>query len=110
MMKKQTNRELIDEMSLMLEDNSKLTLESFVMPHIEDKNEKKFDKNNENFIDNLNQEQNVGHIDSQVKPLIDKIRVIALEGIMKLASKPESPSYDILKKIWVLTDKSIESE
>lgn len=47
-------------------------------------------------------------IDAEVKPLVDKIRVLALQGIAKLANNPGSETYDMLKRIWNMVDKTIE--
>ena len=41
---------------------------------------------------------------------IDKIREIALEGMRKLARKPEHPQYQALRKVLQLVDKSIDDE
>ena len=52
--------------------------------------------------------QNVSQVDAEIKPIIDKIRVLALQGIAKLANNPTSSSYQLLKKIWQTVDKAAE--
>jgi len=44
---------------------------------------------------------------SMVKDVIDKIRLLSLQGIQKLASNPDGVEYDTLKKIWQLCDKTV---
>lgn len=44
---------------------------------------------------------------SIVKDVIDKIRLLSLQGIQKLASNPDGVEYDTLKKIWQLCDKTV---
>ena len=44
-----------------------------------------------------------------IKNEIDSIRQIALKTIARLAEDPTSESYQIMKKIWMMCDKAIES-
>lgn len=44
-----------------------------------------------------------------VKKEIDEIRKIALQTIARLAEDPTSESYQMMKKIWVMCDKALES-
>ena len=52
--------------------------------------------------------QNLSQVDAEIKPIIDKIRVLSLQGISKLANNPTSSSYQLLKKIWQTVDKAAE--
>ena len=44
-----------------------------------------------------------------IKNEIDNIRQIALKTIARLAEDPTSESYQMMKKIWMMCDKAIES-
>ena len=44
-----------------------------------------------------------------IKNEIDQIRQIALKTIARLAENPVSESYQMMKKIWIMCDKAIES-
>lgn len=44
-----------------------------------------------------------------IKNEIDQIRQIALKTIARLAENPVSESYQMMKKIWMMCDKAIES-
>ena len=46
--------------------------------------------------------------DPEVTGLMNQIRQTAIQGLAKLANNPESPQYDVLKKIWQILDKSVE--
>lgn len=41
-----------------------------------------------------------------VDGILKQIRILSLQGITQLAETPEDPNYDILKKIWVIVDKT----
>lgn len=58
--------------------------------------------------DNEKVAQEVSPVDGEVKPIIDQIRVLTIQGIAKLAKNPTSEGYQLLKKIWTLVDKSVE--
>ena len=45
-----------------------------------------------------------------VEEFVDDIRKKALKGMAELADDPESPSYQILKKIWQICDKKPEDQ
>ena len=55
--------------------------------------------------DALAQEQGI----LPIKNEIDQIRQIALKTIARLAENPVSESYQMMKKIWMMCDKAIES-
>lgn len=109
-MKRQSNREIIDEMKLMLEEKPKLTLESFVMPHME-----------ENEEENYEEEQPVGATEAMDEPEemaadncgiekeLTQIRKIALSAINKLADRPTSNQYKTMKQIWNTVDRATET-
>lgn len=44
-----------------------------------------------------------------IKNEIDQIRQIALKTIARLAENPTAESYQMMKKIWMMCDKAIES-
>lgn len=48
--------------------------------------------------------------DPEIQDLIANIRVSVLDGLRKLAKHPESPQYDMLKKVYNIIDKSVETQ
>lgn len=107
-MKRQSNREIIDEMKLMLEDNPKLTLESFVMPSVRENEETEYGEEQPT-EDNIPMSEPEEMTDnSSIEKELTQIRKIALSVINRLADKPTSPQYDTMKKIWNMVDKAIE--
>ena len=115
---------LINEMKQTLKTRMpKLTLESLVfdeamddfdgnyddMPQGPAPQQQMMDNKPFNAADDEKVAQNVSPIDGEIKPLIDQIRVLALQGVAKLANNPTSESYQLLKKIWGIVDKAAES-
>ena len=56
------------------------------------------------------QEQNPLDGDPEITKLITSIRVMTLKGLTKLANNPETAQYDLLKKIFLQIDKSVEDK
>lgn len=116
---------LINEMKQTLKTRMpKLTLESLVFDEAMDDFDGNYDDMPQgrpapqqqmmdnkpfNAADDEKVAQNVSPIDGEIKPLIDQIRVLALQGVAKLANNPTSPSYDTLKRVWMLLDKAAEN-
>jgi len=42
--------------------------------------------------------------------IVNKMRIMCLDGLRELANNPESPEYDLLKKIWNLCDKTVGAD
>ena len=109
------NRETIEEMKMMLDENRSLTLENFVMPHEEEQhqgdmmNDNSFDEEPpiHSIDDNHSEGEEKDNITGIEKELT-QIRKIALSVINRLADKPTCPQYDTMKKIWNMVDKAIE--
>ena len=109
------NRETIEEMKMMLDENRSLTLENFVMPHEEEQhqgnmmNDNSFDEElpMHDTDDNHSESEEKDDITGIEKELT-QIRKIALSVINRLADKPTCPQYDTMKKIWNMVDKAIE--
>lgn len=57
-----------------------------------------------------NQEANPLDGDPEITELITNIRVMTLKGLTKLANNPETAQYDLLKKIFLQIDKSVEDK
>lgn len=109
-MKKQSNRELIDEMKLMLEDKPKLTLESFVMPHMEENEEEHYEEEpSEEGVDVMNEPEEMVADNCGIEKELTQIRKIALSAINKLADRPTSNQYKVMKQIWNQVDRATES-
>lgn len=58
----------------------------------------------------MSQEQSAQGKQMNVEAFVDDIRKKALKGMAELAEDPESPSYQILKKIWQICDKKPEDQ
>ena len=110
-----TNRETIEEMKMMLDENRSLTLENFVMPHEEEQHQG--DVMNDNSFDeeppmrNTDDNQSEGEEKDDITGIekeLTQIRKIALSVINRLADQPTCPQYDTMKKIWNMVDKAIE--
>ena len=109
------NRETIEEMKMMLDENRSLTLENFVMPHEEEQHQG--DVMNDNSFDeeppmrNTDDNQSEGEENDDITGIekeLTQIRKIALSVINRLADQPTCPQYDTMKKIWNMVDKAIE--
>ena len=109
------NRETIEEMKMMLDENRILTLENFVMPHEEEQhqgdmmNDNSFDEEPPMHSTNDNHSESEEKDDiTGIEKELTQIRKIALSVINRLADKPTCPQYDTMKKIWNMVDKAIE--
>ena len=109
-MKRQSNREIIDEMKLMLEDNPKLTLESFVMPHMEENEEENYvEEPSVEDKETIDEPEEMAADNCGIEQELTQIRKIALSAINKLADRPTSPQYKVMKQIWNQVDRATES-
>ena len=109
------NRETIEEMKMMLDENRSLTLENFVMPHEEEQhqgnmmNDNSFDEEPPMHSTNDNHSESEEKDDiTGIEKELTQIRKIALSVINRLAYQPTCPQYDTMKKIWNMVDKAIE--
>lgn len=114
-MKKQVTNKLITEMKQMLDNKKSLTVESLVFNESEEdysydeESDEQIPAENEYEIE-MDSTECGSNIEAEVKPMIDQIRKMALQGIAKLAEHPECETYSTLKKIWQMVDKAIESQ
>ena len=122
-MDKINTRELISEMRQMLGPN-RMTCEGLV--YGEDGDEMMYDKPAMGGEENMAAEQGMGQDsgmaamepkeqnpldgDPEITKLITNIRVMTLRGLTKLANNPETAQYDLLKKIFLQIDKSVEDK
>ena len=109
------NRETIEEMKMMLDENRSLTLENFVMPHEEEQhqgdmmNDNSFDEDPPmHYTDDNHSEGEEKDGITGIEKELTQIRKIALSVINRLADRPTCPQYDTMKKIWNMVDKAIE--
>lgn len=107
-MKRQSNREIIDEMKLMLEDKPSLTLESFVMPHMEENEEEEYNGEEQEPNVPIEEPEEIAADNSGIEKELTQIRKIALSAINKLADRPTSNQYKVMKQIWNQVDKATE--
>lgn len=105
-------REAINDIKLMLNDNPKLTLESFYLPENFDEtmmdDDVPVDDNHVPHQQPKEQPQESSKIGGIEKELT-QIRKIALNVITRLADQPSSEQYQLMKKIWDTVDKAIEN-
>lgn len=107
-MKRQSNREIIDEMKLMLEDKPSLTLESFVMPHTQENEEEGYNGEEQEPNIPIEEPEEMTTDNSGIEKELTQIRKIALSAINKLADRPTSNQYKVMKQIWNQVDKATE--
>lgn len=108
-MKRQSNREIIDEMKLMLEDKPSLTLESFVMPHMEENEEENYEEEPPvGETETMDEPEEMAADNCGIEKELTQIRKIALSAINKLADRPTSNQYKVMKQIWNQVDKATE--
>lgn len=111
---KKDSKKLISEMRSML-DNSKtqkkkLTVESLVFDEPEmgmqpdEMNNPGFDDGQPDYFEEGDQ------ISGKTFQIVNKMRIMCLDGLRELANNPESPEYDLLKKIWNLCDKTVGAD
>lgn len=107
------NRESIEEMKMLLDENRSLTLENFVMPHEEEQHQGNM-MNDDSFSEEPPMSDNE-HLEDErndditgIEKELTQIRKIALSVINRLADRPTCPQYDTMKKIWNMVDKAIE--
>lgn len=55
-------------------------------------------------------EPNAFDEDPEISKLLINIRIQTLKGLEKLAAKPDTAQYEMLKKIFLLIDKSVEEK
>lgn len=48
--------------------------------------------------------------DPEIMTMLSNIRVAVIQGLVKLANKPESVEYSLLKKVLQLIDKQVETQ
>ena len=107
-MKKDSNQ-LINEMRSMLKKGEnkrkKLTVEAVVFDSPE------MEMNNPGFDDGLPDYFEDGdQISGKTFQIVNQMRIMCLDGLRELANNPESPEYDLLKKIWNLCDKTVGAD
>lgn len=114
-MNKQTNDVLIMEMKRKLSippKQKKLTIEGLIMDDdeydINFDDEPNFKSENQPIDDDLSSDS--FQIEEDVKPIINKIRLMTIQAIAKLAEHPECETYQFLKKIWQFIDKGADIE
>lgn len=134
-MKKNTTKQLINEMRTMLNTTSKrrLTLEGLV--YGEDGEEMMDDGQQDMADEPMPQDQEMPQgqqmqgqqmqgqgmmaapgetnpldEDPEIAQLITNIRVETLQGLTALAETPESAQYELLKKIFLMIDKAVEDK
>ena len=111
---KKDNKELISEMRNMLNSDKstkkKLTVESLVFDEPEmgmqpdEMNNPGFDDGQPDYFEDGDQ------ISGKTFQIVNKMRIMCLDGLRELANNPESPEYDLLKKIWNLCDKTVGAD
>lgn len=121
MSKQKETSQLLDEMKLMMESGREMTVESLMfgdkMPELPSASPKPQSRPaaqqqptpaQGSQVDET-QQTAMSPEDGEVREIINQIRVLSLQGVAKLAEHPESPFYDICKRIWTMCDKNVET-
>jgi hypothetical protein len=101
-MRRKNNFSDVHDLSNMLTEMKKLTLEHYILPE-EDSFEEEMPQE-----DDVLPQQEVDNDVTGIEKELTQIRKIALSVINRLADQPTSPQYDTMKKIWNMVDKAIE--
>ena len=111
---KKDNKQLINEMRSMLKEGKdkrkKLTVEAVVFDSPEmgmqpdEMNNPGFDDGQPDYFEDGDQ------ISGKTFQIVNQMRIMCLDGLRELANNPESPEYDLLKKIWNLCDKTVGAD
>ena len=98
------SRQLINEIKNILNKDKGLTVEQYIFPEQTDEiNNPGYDGGKEYFED--------GEAPAQgAKQFIDQIRLLALKGMEAIIDQPESPTFDLLMKMFTLANKAVESK
>ena len=108
-MNQKNTQQLINEMKEILDKQKDLTVESFCfgedidMPSAAEINNPGYDGGADFFDEGET-------VDTGAKGFIDKIRLYAVDGIKAIIDKPGTPTFDLLKKIFDLTNKAVETK
>ena len=120
MSKQKETSQLLDEMKLMMESGRGMTVESLMfgdkVPELPSATQKPQPQPaaqqpvpaQGGQVDET-QQTAMSPEDGEVREIINQIRVLSLQGVAKLAEHPESPFYDICKRIWTMCDKNVET-
>lgn len=101
-------RKLFKDMRAILEQKTPHTFESLIFGSESEHRNPEID-NEPMMGDEIEDDLTAPQVSSEVKPIIDQIRVLTIQGIAKLAKNPTSEAYAFLKKILALVDKTIEN-
>lgn len=104
-MKKDKTQQLITEMKEILENEKGLTVEGFVFPppSAAEINNPGYDGGKDYFDEGET-------VDGNAKPFIDKIRILALQGLLAVGKQPNTPTFDLLMKVVTLCNKAVETD
>ena len=100
-------RKLFKDMRSILEQKTPHTFESLIFGSESEHRNPEFD-NEPMTGDEIEDDLTAPQVSSEVKPIIDQIRVLTIQGIAKLAKNPASEEYQLLKKLWTIVDKAVE--
>ena len=98
------SRQLIQEMKQMLQREKGLTVENYIFPdETAEINNPGFDGGKEYFQDGEAPAANA-------KQFIDQIRLLSLRGLEAVIDQPDSPTFDLLMKMFTLSNKAVETK
>lgn len=111
---KKDNQQLINEMRSILDEGKnakkRVTVESIVFDDPEmgmqpdEMNNPGFDDGQPDFFEEGDT------ISSETAQIVNQMRIMCLDCLRKMANNPESPEYDLFKKIWNLCDKTVGAD
>ncbi|MCD8207646.1 MAG: hypothetical protein LUD72_06900 [Bacteroidales bacterium] len=109
-MRKPNVRQLVNEMDMMLEDKPSLMLENFMMPEDDVPMGDDVPMQDAPVGDDAGMNDMGPQVpNDDVSAEISQIRQTAIQAIARLADNPGSASYQLMKKIWNLCDKQLET-
>lgn len=108
-MNQKNTQQLINEMKEILGKEKGLTVESFCfgedidMPSASEINNPGYDGGADFFDEGES-------VDKSAKKYIDQIRLCALDGMKAIIDQPGTPTFDLLKKMFDLSNKAVETK
>ena len=98
------SRQLIHEMKEMLSKDRKLTVENYVFP------DETLEINNPGYDGGKEYFEDGEAPAASAKQYIDQIRLLSLKGLETIIDQPDSPTFDLLMKMFTLANKAVETK
>ena len=110
-MKNKKSRQLIKEMKQILDKDRGLTIENYVFRGEEPQGEiDPMEVNNPGYDGGKDYFDEGETPDKNAVDFINQIRKCALQGMQAIIDQPNSPTFDLLNKIFTLSNKAVETD